>query len=434
MGRVTPFRLVHYAGLVVGGVLVLALIGGGWFFSDDFAFLVPSLGDLLAPHVGHWSTAPHLLFLLVRDLFGLDSYLPFAVPSVVAHLAFVHLLWRFLLRVGVAPWLATAGGLLLTFFGGGAENIGWAFQVGFVGAMALVLGCWLLALRARFGVAELVAIPLLATLALTFSGTALPLLAGLAALLIVRRGWRAALILLVPAAAYGTWWLAVGRSAPAAGRAEGVGQLLTGVPEYALAMLTDGIGRIFPIAVLGPLLFAAVGIGWVLSVRSAPRRALPAYLLFLVAPLFALATAYSRVGTGLETATSSRYLYFVVPMILPLALLGLTRLVRSGRVALGPVAVLVGILTVYNAGGLVATLLERRAISLETERSLSAALDLALAADPPLDPSVRPLPETALDVQIGDLLAFHDAGWFSGVDYPAETADLLRERLLGIRP
>ncbi|MCU1580896.1 MAG: hypothetical protein JWO01_284, partial [Microbacteriaceae bacterium] len=146
-------RVVHYAALAVSFGLILWLGRDQWFFGDDWAILVPRLdGAVMLPHVGHWNLVPALLFQWMRDLVGLGSYLPFLALAVVAHLVLCHLLWRILRRVGVEPWIATMLSILMMLFGGGAENIFWAFQVGFMGAVAIGLAVVLLFDRQRMTV------------------------------------------------------------------------------------------------------------------------------------------------------------------------------------------------------------------------------------------------------------------------------------------
>ena len=423
---------IHYLALAVAFVGFAVVSTRGWFFYDDFAFLVPSQqSGIWAPHVGHWSTVPFTLFLVLRDIFGMGSYLPFALLVIVAQLLFAHLMWRFLLRVGVLPPISTALSLLLIFFGAGSENVLWAFQVGFVGAMAFGMLVVLILLRATLRPLDVGLIILFSVLALASSGTSLPLLAIAALIGWQRHGFlRTVAILAGPAAIYGVWFGLSGRFAPPAGRAEGFGQVLTGVPTYAISMLTDGLGRAFPIAVLGPILFAATAIWGVLSYRGASWRRRPAYILFLAAPLFALFTGYSRLNLGLETATSSRYLFFAIPMMLPLMALGLTSLVRRLNLRVSAVVVLIAILVIYNFGGMVSSVLERQARADSARERLSAAL--ALVHDyPDASPSLRPAAQWAPDVTLADAEAFQKNGWFSKGPYD-EAAELTERGALGL--
>ena len=113
-------------------------------------------------------------------------------------------------RAGVRPWTATIVVAVFVLFGPGEQNIVWAFQIGFVGALLFGLVHLLLAdhdgpldRRDALGIAA-------GVLALMSSaiGILMAVIAGLAALL--RRGWRVAFVHTAPlAAAYLIWWLAV---------------------------------------------------------------------------------------------------------------------------------------------------------------------------------------------------------------------------------
>src|SRR6185312_8041334 len=119
----------HYVSLFLGFLVILWIGRSQWFFGDDWAILAPHLdGAIMLPHVGHWNLIPAVAFQGVRDWLGLGSYLPFLALAVLAHLAVAHLGWRILLRVGTHPWVATLLSILVMLFGGGSENILWAFQ------------------------------------------------------------------------------------------------------------------------------------------------------------------------------------------------------------------------------------------------------------------------------------------------------------------
>lgn len=411
--------VAHVLLLAVGAMLSIVAATRLGLFYDDWAILVPSHADPWAPHVGHWTTTPYLLFHALRDVFGLSSFVPFAVPVTIAHLALAHLVWRLSLRVGVDPWLATAGSALVVFLGAGSENILWAFQVGFIGAMALCLGALLLVMRPRPRAVTVALAAVLTALAPTFSGTALPLIVVVAIVAFLRWGWTRTLAVVAPAVVlYLAWYLLRGREAPAHGRAESLAALFGPVPEYALEMLSDGFGRAFPIAVLGPIFVSVVAIWGVLTWTRASERSRPAYVLFLAAPLFALLTAYSRVGLGIETATSSRYLYFIIPVMLPLLLLALDAARRAWRLSKGGVLVLLGILVLYNAGGLVATLAKRAEYSALTVDRIHAALAvLAEDADGDIDDFAQVYPRWAPPIVVADLRGMAEEGWIAQGPY-----------------
>jgi len=80
-------------------------------------------------------------------LFGLHSYWPYQLVCVLSHLTVALLARTVMRRAGVRPWTAVA--LPLVFFGAGAENITYAFQINFNAALAFGLIHLLLARSRR---------------------------------------------------------------------------------------------------------------------------------------------------------------------------------------------------------------------------------------------------------------------------------------------
>ena len=75
------------------------------------------------------------MYRVLFNLFGLRSYVPYQCVVVVAHLTTAILLRVVMRRAGVRPWTATIVASVFVLFGPGEENIVWAFQIGFVGAV-----------------------------------------------------------------------------------------------------------------------------------------------------------------------------------------------------------------------------------------------------------------------------------------------------------
>ena len=59
-----------------------------------------------------------------------------ALPLILAHLATVYLLWRFMLRHQVEVWTATLLAIAFAVVGVGSQNLTYAFQLTFVGSVA----------------------------------------------------------------------------------------------------------------------------------------------------------------------------------------------------------------------------------------------------------------------------------------------------------
>lgn len=402
--------VVHWAILGAGLIAYAVLAARTWFFSDDWYFLALPPGGIWSPHVGHWSTVPALVFSAIRTVFGIDHYLPFALPAILAHLAVVHFVYLLTVRSGVRPWLATAFTALLTFLGAGAEALGWAVQIGFVGAIAWMFAAVVLLDRDRLGVARAASAALLVLIALASSGVALAFLPSAFALAWVRHGLlRAFAVFAVPIAAYATWFALEGRDSPGQPHLGGLGRIFA-VAQFAVSMLSDGLGRTFPIAVLGGLVFAALGVWWVFAVGEARRRGLAASLLFPAAAVFALLTGLARVDTGVAAASSSRYVYVVVMAIAPFAAISFDRATRRAPVA--PAVAIVLLLGVWNLGGAFQALEIRADRVAGTRADLARVASVLRSAPGCLADGDRPSPTWAPDVTVADVRSWLASGWY----------------------
>jgi hypothetical protein len=414
----------HYLSLVVAAVLVFRLGLTQDFFFDDWAILAPSLdADLNLPHVGHWSLTPALVFQGLRDLVGLDSYVPFFVCVLLVHLTLAHLVWRVMKRAGVAPLLATAFVVPVLFMGSGAENILWAFQFGFIGAVVLALIVVLVVtgrtMTWRLGVLASVA----AVWSVTFSGTALPILfaAGLASLH-RQRFARTALVFAPAVLVYGFWYLLEGsryKSSIPSVFENGLGQGIIDLSQFATTMVLRSLDGIFPVAGVGVVLAVAIFIWLVSRPRTDVERALPAITLAVAGVLFAVLTSFSRAGLGIETASSGRYLYLVIALVVPLLACAASQITTRR-----PVGLLVMCVAVLSAGvvGYAALTVEAAGQSHAEQTSqgrLHAAI--ALSRDVPNSDSSRlaerPVRQWAPDLSVRDLQIIDERGWISTGEY-----------------
>ncbi len=417
----TP-RTVHLAALAASAAFQFLAATFQWFFYDDWSFIVGTSDKLWEPHVGHWSTGPYLVFAAIKGVVGIRSYVPFAIPVIVAHLALVHITWRVMIRGGALPWVASGLSVILAFFGAGGENIVWAFQVGFIGAMALALVVVLLVDRVRLSPAAIVGIVACSLAAVMFSGTSIPVLIAAGLVSWARRGALRTIALLGPSAAlFGAWYALVGsQHEPALAPAQGIGQLFGMVPDFAFRMLTDGLATVSPIPTVGVLAVAALFVWAVLNVRGLPSAQVAAYALAVAAVIFGLLTGYSRLALGLETATSSRYVYFVSFCIFPLAALALSALVRWRESASRVAAVAIAVLIVYNVSQLGVWMNYRADIDDLTRDHLSAAASL-VSESPGLYPSsARIYPVWTPQIKVSGIEQLIDLGLPTDAPYSAE--------------
>jgi hypothetical protein len=410
-------RVAHYVSLVASLAIILVIARDQWFFGDDWAILAPHLdGSIMQPHVGHWNLIPAVIFPALRNLVGLGSYTPFLLLAIAAHLVVAHLLWRILNRARVAPWGATIVSLLVMLLGAGAENILWAFQFGFMGAIAIGLGLVLLLDSEKLGAARIVAVILLALIAPMFSGTAIPVLAAAAIVGIVRRGfWRTVVLFLPAAASYLTWYVlyALHDSTTPQGVHTFVGALFALV--YAGAMLAGGLGRALPWIGLGVIPALAVLLWFVVTVRKGIRGpALAAYATACGALVFILLTAYARSGFGLSAAAAQRYAYVTIVLLLPALSVLVGRLVVSRRGPRIAVTAALLLIVVFNAATLELSGQTQARREAGSERRVEATYSKVVNGSPTRAQLARPAdPAWAPDLLGSDLRTLSRWGQFA---------------------
>jgi hypothetical protein len=359
-------------GLYVAAALPLLLFVLGdhfWFLRDDWFFITDrelrSVGDLFRDHNGHWSTVPIVVFRGLYRLVGIRSYLPYQAMVVVAHLAVVVLLRALMRRYGASPWLATVVAGSLVLFGRGREDIIWAFQVGYTASLAFVLAQWVLAEHdGPIGRRDLLGVAA-GLLAVAAASPPLPVYPALFVTLLVRRGWRAAALHVVPVAVVYLVWSAIvhpDRSSPW-GRptAQTVVDWVTHGQSQAFKALTGGTAT-------GIALGVTLAIGGLLAVATAARSPRPSSAgrlapvvataraslapvvgpvsLFGASVVFIALAAQARWIAGPAAASASRYLYVDVVLTLPLVALALQALIDRWR----PLAVLVLLVVVGVPG------------------------------------------------------------------------------------
>ncbi len=320
-----------FALVLAAAFAVLLAIGRyRWFTHDEWDYLAGrdggDLWNVLIPHNEHWSTLPILTYRVLFRFVGLHSYLPYRVVLLALHLTAAALLRVVMRRAGVGPWIATGAALSLVFFGSGSENILWAVQIGFIGALVLGLAQLLLAdhdgpvdHRDWLGLLAGFAGLLCSSVALTMVGVV-----GLATL--VRRGWRPAVLHTAPlVAVYAIWFRAFQDETTA----QGVGYThyaVSSPQEVARFVATgvsaafDGIGQVPGVGwVLGIILVVGLFLAW-RRLDGAERRArlaMPAALLTGAFVSLCITGIARAAAFGSEFARTGRYLYVFVALSLP---------------------------------------------------------------------------------------------------------------------
>ena len=94
-------------------VIVFVIVGRHqWFIRDDWALILTRRkmaadswsNSLFVAQDGHWMTPPLLLYWLIEQLFGIDSYWPFLLANMALHVGAVLLVRELCRRVGVSEW------------------------------------------------------------------------------------------------------------------------------------------------------------------------------------------------------------------------------------------------------------------------------------------------------------------------------------------
>jgi hypothetical protein len=310
--------LAIVAVIVAAGVWLTWLASHLWFMLDDWAFLlhrkVTLTGDesLLKPHNDHWVTLPILVFRLLFHLVGMHHYLPYALVTIGLHLAVAALLAVMLWRAGAHPWVVVLMTGIIAFFGPGGLNILWDFQMVFIAPAALALLCLLLVDRGETMPRFPVAVWLLLAAALLCSGAGVTMVAWVAAYTWLRRGFRHAIVVaLPPTVMYAAWFLAYGRGTSPAPPAP-PGRIV----PFILRGMTNLWDKVVPIHWLGVVVLVVIVLVTVLH-RGHPRLRVFAGAGLMALFFNYLLLAVTRAGWGVQSSTSTRYLYVGVLLTLP---------------------------------------------------------------------------------------------------------------------
>jgi hypothetical protein len=378
--------LLRRPGSAATWVLVMGLIGqlalslywsrDGWLGVDGLYYISSRGGlegdhtSIFAPYAGHWQPVLISLYLVLWWVFGLHSYLPYALPAILTHLVICALLYGLLRRVGLGPWVSLVPAWVVLWYGTGGET--WLADAPFALTCPLALG--LVALHVIVRRPDSARAPWVACALLTLglgvsaTGVVAALLVGL--FVLGARGVGTALrVALVPAVVFAVWFLVSGRTG---GRVRVSAEDLLGVPRDALSVLVLPLGDVAGLASLGPLLTLGIVLVAVLArVDSAPLRALALAGIGAAVAQTCLSVV-ANADLGLESWGVGRYRYLVLVMLVPALAVTLDVAVRLARVAVGSNQVLVIGLSMFG-------LLALTVNGIDAERS-QAAFTRAVAA------------------------------------------------------
>ena len=417
-GLTTPhlgwWTKIHWGLLLVALVILVAAGHGQHFFRDDWAFIGGKLDALsfpdryLLPHNEHWSLLPILAFRTLRASVGVGSYWPYLVLLLLLHLGVTHVLWRLMLVTGSKPIVVTVLAAIFSVLGAGAEDLVWAFQIGFVGSTLLGVSAVYLAVTgaATWRKTGVLASLILASVAT--SGVGLAYLV-VVPLVLAARKWKYAVAAFgLPLLVYVMWYAIYGRSLTypptvsatlpvMIGAFVAVGLTATLTGYFGLNMKSLGVFLIAGVPILATLMLASRG--WIADRTLAHR--LPVAM-GGGAVLFFGTAALAREGLGLGMADSSRYVYVAIALLLP----GLALLISHGgdqhpkliRAAV-PIAIAIAVSNIFQLFTYAA---QNRHENDASRRVIVAAVDL-VRSNGPIFTGQLPEPLLAPDLTTTDL-------------------------------
>lgn len=407
---------VHVLSLVGGFFVLLYCNRDQWFFGDEWDFLghrgvTNAERSLWAPHTAHWSTGPILIYRALYSLYGLRTYTPYVVVLLLLHVAVAHLLWRLLLQAGVDQVIATALATVFAFLGAGYENLLWAFQIGFIGSLALGLGGLLLVNHdGRWGARDIAGWAV-SIVGLMFSGISVTMVAVAGLAVLMRRGWRdAALTVSVPSVIYLTWFFLRGKEN--AGDEERTLDDVVKYPEYIWNGLRSALEATVGFQGAGAVI--VLGLAFFLLRRGGWSRgpAAPAFACALGALMLYAIIATGRAGMGIETSGVSRYTYLVIALAVPAIGLALADLVDHDGVATAGRRAAVCLLLLFVGVHNVGTLVEKTRVEKRLEQRLKGRILAAaqLVNSPAAVLGGNPEPQYSPDIVVEDLRRMHRDG------------------------
>jgi hypothetical protein len=446
-GLTTPrlgwWTKIHWGLLLVALVILVVAGQGQHFFRDDWAFIggkldaLPFPGRYLLPHNEHWSLLPILAFRTLRATVGVGSYWPYLGLLLLLHLGVTHVLWRLMLVTGSKPVVATALAAIFSVLGAAAEDMVWAFQIGFVGSTLLGISAVYLAVTGTANWRKTAVLASLILASLATSGVGLAYLI-VVPLLLAWRQWRYAITAFgLPLLVYVMWYAMYGRSLTHPPSASVTLPLTVGA-FVALGLVTALTGYfgcettiLSFFTIIGVLILAALTLAcrdWMAN-RTLARR-IPVAMCVGAVVFFGTA-ALARGGLGLEIATSSRYVYVAMALLIPgLALLISTGADRHPKLirAVVPIAMAIAVSNIFQ---LFTYATQNRQDSDTSRRVLVAATDL-VRSNGPIFIGQLPEPLLAPDLSTTDLTSRYLDPAFAGV-YPGRSDRLTASLNLQIR-
>jgi hypothetical protein len=315
--------VVLVVGLGIQAVLLLSRVGRGWFGVDALHYLAQRgavtapTESLMEPYAGHWQPLLILGYRTLYEFFALDTYLPYVMPAVVVHLGLSLLLYLVCARCGANRWAAVLGALTLAWFGAGGEAYLADAPVALTSTVLIAYVCVLIISRQNWGRGSGVVVAVLLVAGLMISNASITAVLFVGLVLLSRRGWvSAGVLVLIPALVYGAWFLTLGRDVE---RGRFAASDLLVVPERALSLLVAPFDSVAP--GLGGALLLLVLAGPFLAARVSPDLRAVAVAGTVAAIAHAVLCVVANIQLGPDAVVVGRYQYVVLAYLTP-ALVG----------------------------------------------------------------------------------------------------------------
>lgn len=422
---------IHWCLLLVALVVLVVAGQGQHFFYDEWAFVgskldaVPFPERYLLPHNEHWTMLPLMAYRTLGATVGVGSYWPYLGLLLLLHLGVTHVLWQLMLVTGSKPIVATALAAVFSVIGSAAEDVVWAFQIAFVGATFFGVSAVYLAVTGSASWRKTIVLACLITASVASSGVGLGYLLVVPMVLARRRRRYAVVALCLPLLVYVTWYALFGRSLTHPPVASATLPLM--VVAFVTVGLVSALTAYFGFSTNNMVIWLSVGVpilavltlacrGW-MSERTLPGRTFLAMCLGAVA--FFGAAGLARGGLGLLIATSSRYVYVAIALLLPAMALVISRGAdRHPHMmkAIVPVAI---VMAGSNISQLLTYAAQLREENGASRQVLVAASDLVRGSGP-IFADQSPEPLLAPDLTAADLRSRHLDGTFGDISPTAQ--------------
>jgi hypothetical protein len=419
--------------LAVTGPLLLFHYGSyHWFRLDDWAYLqeqgVSGFPPLFEPHGGpHWMAVPRVIYWALFRVFGVKTYLPYQATVVITHLVIAALLYRVMRRAGVRPWLCLAPVASYALVGPGAVNSVWGFQVGFNGSVAWGLGHLLLADHDGPANRRDVFALGCGLLATTSSAAGPTMVVGVAVAVLLRRGWKLALLHSAPLLALYASWVVLADASTTGEFGSPPLSRLWGWFWSSMAGTFIGFARF---EVLAWFFAGVLIVGMTLTLVATGRRALPELASRLAMPIglvtaavfFSTTTYFGRWWTA-AGARSDRYVYVVAALVLPIVAVAAEAIARRWRHATPALVALFLLPVPFNMANFDTGVYDELWME-QREYTLTTAVRMPFARDVP--PDVRPMSSAIVEdpASIGFLLELADNGYLDPSTGPISAATI----------